>query len=443
MAKKTKNCVNTICKCFIYFFICSPLAMAVEFGPGSKKVPQDLPQKDSPSSQEEAYAQLYTGPKLDLVIPVLDPGIPSDPLKWESKGIWPELRKAESVWYAKKLANALSRLGIFNSVLVVPDTSVSADLYLMGTLKESNGEDLQVDLKLYSTTGEALLKKVKLKARVSPTWYLDESTAQQDPFNKSYTTVARKIADALIKLDKKDQKRRKKNQKYIDKGKFKKVKVEKLEEIRIVRHALYGKSLSEAEFSDAIKEKRGIQKLNYIPDLEQGSWLRVSSIVATDSKFNTMMDSSYSALCSSMSDSYRTWQKDAYTIAKAEREAKAKANAAAFGALLGAAVAGTLAKNSGSTAGKVAAATAAVASIGALTKVFKENAESKQQAAQLDELGKSVSGVLAPQVIAMQGREIELTGSASEQQAQWSTLLKELYSEGMQDFNDVEIISNS
>ncbi|MDC1368568.1 hypothetical protein N8290_03300 [Pseudomonadales bacterium] len=43
----------------------------------------------------------------------------------------------------------------------------------------------------------------------------------------------------------------------------------------------------------------------------------------------------------------------------------------------------------------------------------------------------------------MENREVELTGSASEQQAQWSTLLKELYAEGMQDFSDLEIVAST
>ena len=43
----------------------------------------------------------------------------------------------------------------------------------------------------------------------------------------------------------------------------------------------------------------------------------------------------------------------------------------------------------------------------------------------------------------MEDREVELTGSASEQQAQWSGLLRELYAEGMQDFSDLEIVSTS
>ena len=97
-------------------------------------------------------------PALDVAIPVFDPGIPNDPRKWEAQDL-AELRRAEAVGI--KLAEALDKTGIFNSVLVVPDTAVSADLYVMGTLKESNGEDLEIELKLFATTGKELMKKKK------------------------------------------------------------------------------------------------------------------------------------------------------------------------------------------------------------------------------------------------------------------------------------------
>ena len=441
--KREKIAVNVIKFLVILYFGISS-AFAVEFGPGSTKAVKEKPEAKRQSAQATAYAQLYTGPKLDMVVPVLDPGIPDDPSKWEKKGIWPGLRKAEAVWYAQNLAKEIDALGMFNSVMVVPDGSVSADLYLIGKIIESNGEDLNIELSLYSTTGENLTKKkLQMKARVSPDWYINSRTASMDPFQGSYATIAGKIAESLIKIDKKDQKLRKKNQRYADKGKYKKIKPEKFEETRIVRRALYGQALSKDEFSEVLKEKRGVKRLAYIPDLDQDSWTRVESIISADAKFNMLMDSSYLNLREDMSDSYRLWQKDAYPIAKAQREAKAAANAAMVGAIFGVVAAGALATNSNSVAGQVAATTAAVASVAALSKSFKENAESKQQAAQLNELGNSVSNVLAPRVIAVQDREVELTGSASEQQAQWSKLLKELYEEGMQDFGDLEIVSSS
>lgn len=414
-----------------------------QFGPGAAKEKREDVAKVETAELRTTWADMYTGPALDVAIPVFDPGIPNDPRKWEAQGIWPELRRAESVFYAKKLAEALDKTGIFNSVLVVPDTAVSADLYVMGTLKESNGEDLEIELKLFATTGKELMKKKKMKARVPETWYADPRTQNKDPYAQTYVSTANEIVSELLKIAKKDEKLRKKNEKHIAKNKPERVKVEALEEIRIVRHAQYGEVLSEEEFGGVTKAKKGVLSLSYIPDREQENWMRVGSVVSADLRFNQMMDTSYDELTASMGDSYRYWQKDAYPIAKGQREAKAARNRAVFGALLTAAVAANVGSNSNSTAGQTAAVTAAVASVAAATKAFQENEESKQLAVQLNELGNSVSAVLSPKVIKMENKEVELTGTAAEQQQQWSTLLKEWYETGVEDFGGVEIVSSS
>ena len=142
----------------------SELALAVEFGPGAAKEIRQEKEIARSSEQKNSWTNLYTGVPLDLAIPILDAGIPSDPSTWEKKGIWPELRRAEAVWYAKNLSLALQETGIFRSVLVAPDTAVSADLYLLGEIKESNGEDLEIELRLFATTGKELIKKWKIKA---------------------------------------------------------------------------------------------------------------------------------------------------------------------------------------------------------------------------------------------------------------------------------------
>jgi len=416
---------------------------ASEFGPtAAKKVRQEASELKT-ESQKTAWSEIYTGPALDLAIPVFDPGIPNDPSIWEAKGIWPELRRAEAVWYSKKMAETLRETGIFNSVLVVPDSVVSADLYLVGELVESNGEDLQIDLELFATTGKKLMKKKKVRSRVSEDWYVNPRTQNEDPYKAAYQDAANDILAALLKVAKKDEKLRKKNERYIEKNKLKKVKTEALEEVRLVRHALYGQALSSEEFDDVTKVKRGVTKLVYQPDITQDNWRRVNSIVLADKKFNQLMDGTYDELTESMSDAYRTWQKDAYPIAKGQREARAAANRAAVGALLGVVVAASVGSNSGSTAGQVAAATVATASVAAAINSFKKSEESKLQADQLNELGNSVSSVMSPKVISMENREVELTGTASEQQAQWSGLLREMYDEGVEDFGGLEIVAST
>jgi len=417
----------------------SSFAVAVEFGPGAKKTVR----AESKAEVKSSLADTYNGPKFDLVVPVLDPGIPDDSTKWEGLGIWPELRRAEAVFYAERIAAVLADTGVFNTVMVVPDTAVSADLYLLGEIEKSNGEDLEIQFNFYDTTGNRIFKDYNLSGRVTAGKLASLRAKESDPYSSAYLALARKIVDELRKIDLKDQKIKIKNDKYIAKGKYKKVKPEALENIRMVRNALYAQEMSPDEFGDLLKEKKRISTLTYMPDFEQENWQRIDSILVADSRFNQVMHNNYQTFADNMHESYRLWQADAYPIAKAQRDAQSAANAALVGAIFSAAVAGSLAKNSNSTAGKVGAATAALASLGALNKSFKERDDSRQQAAQLNELGGSVSGMLAPKVIAMENREVELTGSASEQQAQWSTLLKELYAEGMQDFSDLEIVAST
>ena len=82
----------------------------------------------------------------------------------------------------------------------------------------------------------------------------------------------------------------------------------------------------------------------------------------------------------------------------------------------------------------------AVASAAAAVKAIQESKDYREQKALLNELGASVSATLSPKVIEMEGEEIELTGTAEEQQSQWKTLLVELFQEGSDDVDEIEIL---
>ena len=153
-----------------------------------------------------------------------------------------------------------------------------------------------------------------------------------------------------------------------------------------------------------------------------------------------MFESNYDQLVSDMDESYGQWQTDAYPLAKEYRKAKQAANAQAVLGTLGILAAAAAGANSNSTAGQSAAIAGAVASAALLANSFRKRAESSAQAAQLNELGNSVQRVLAPQVIDLEGKQIELQGSASEQLSQWRGLLTELFMDTQVDFEAIEII---
>jgi len=93
-------------------------------------------------------------PKLDIVIPVFDPGLPEDPSKYKDEGIWPELRRAEAYRFAFKLKSALEETGAFGAVRVAPDETATGDLYIIGKIAESDGEDVEIDLDVVDISGD-------------------------------------------------------------------------------------------------------------------------------------------------------------------------------------------------------------------------------------------------------------------------------------------------
>ena len=57
---------------------------------GTPAGPAVGPGIDPPAS---AAADPYSGVRLDVIVPVFDPGLPEDPDDYEKEGVWPELRR--------------------------------------------------------------------------------------------------------------------------------------------------------------------------------------------------------------------------------------------------------------------------------------------------------------------------------------------------------------
>ena len=66
-------------------------------------------------------------------------------------------------------------------MIVSPDASASGDLYVMGKIVDSNGEDLRLSVEVYDTTGKAWYEET-VKHRVAGYWHDDPRNKGLDPF---------------------------------------------------------------------------------------------------------------------------------------------------------------------------------------------------------------------------------------------------------------------
>ena len=76
------------------------------------------PSLSSSYSEQKGINSVPSHPKLDVIIPVFDPGLPQDPDDYEDENIWPEIRRAEANRFAYKLKEKLDETGQFGSVRV-------------------------------------------------------------------------------------------------------------------------------------------------------------------------------------------------------------------------------------------------------------------------------------------------------------------------------------
>jgi len=351
-------------------------------------------------------------PKLDIIIPVFDPGLPKDPATYKKAGIWPELRRAESSRFAYKMKLALEKTEAFGAVRVMPDKTATGDLYVLGTINESNGENVDIDIKVYDISGKRWFDK-SFEHEVAKDFYSNIRNKGKDPYDAVFTKAANRIVEELDYHAAKD-----------------------LAQLQDLTNLRFGANFSEEAFARHMQVKRGIASLVSYPDENDLMLRRVKAIRIRDQLFTDSMQPHYEQFSQKMDNSYAIWQKQSFTELAAERQATRDAigSAVAGVALIGLAVLSAVAGGQSDTyAGSAAGTTGAVVGgmIGAqlLEKSFQTNKEAKFHREALSELGQSIDNEIAPQVVKFEKSTLKLTGSAKEQFAQWRAFLKRIYAE--------------
>lgn len=346
---------------------------------------------------------ILPAPRLDIVIPVFDPGLPQDSDDYEKHGIWPELRRFEANRFALNTKDALEDTNVFGAVRVAPDRTATGDLYVLGSIKESNGEDVAILLEVVDISGRHWHTKT-YKHRVKAGFHSNLRNKGKDPYQPLFTEAAEDIV-ALLRKKSESQ----------------------LIQLRSITEVRFAASFSRAAFSEYLEHKGRVVRLKSLPDKNDPMFTRTRAIRVRDQLFIDRMQTHYETFDSRISESYAVWQKESLAEAKAAREASKKAVGEAIigGLLVGLGVA--IAANTGSENVATGAATGAVAGAALLVKSFQTKKEMQVHRDALSELGESIHVEIAPQIIEFENETVELTGNADEQFAQWREFLKRIY----------------
>ena len=139
-------CINLL---FPLLWLClglsQPVNAAVDKITSTTLIPLNTPSRAMPESA-----------LLDIGVSRLNDGLE---LTDEDDTVFPEIRFAEATYFSNQLAKILEKSGAWGAVRVIPNTDIVVDLYITGTIVQSDGETLDLEIKVFDSSGATWISK--------------------------------------------------------------------------------------------------------------------------------------------------------------------------------------------------------------------------------------------------------------------------------------------
>lgn len=352
----------------------------------------------------QAASEIPDTQLLDVGVRLFDANVPEDEKKMEEENIFPEVRRAEARYLPMQLRDTLEGTGQWGQVRVMPGDADALDVYVSGKILESTGQVLRAEITVEDASGRQWFKREYAQLADTRS-YKDQTGKPRDPFQNMYNTLANDMLAYRDKLAAAD-----------------------LENIRRISELRFASDLAPYAFGSYMTEdKKGMKQVVRLPADDDPMMQRMDRIRERDYALLDTINEHYALFSENMSEPYTNWRRYSYS----ELEAKDEANRAALTRkLLGAAaiVGGLVVGAEANTyAGQAAATGAIFGGAYAVKSGFDKGAEVKMHSDSLKQLGESFQSEVQPMVVEVEGRTLQLKGTAEEQYHEWRRLLKELY----------------
>ncbi len=356
---------------------------------------------------------------LDVGIIAFDPGL-DDHDEDDDLPIYPEVRRAESLFLPNKLASALQESGAWGAVRVLPDEDQLTDLIVTGKILHSDGEKLQLAMQATDSRGVVWLDET-YEAHASSYAYTVTSRSAQDPFQAIFNNIANDLFAVLHQVELSERR-----------------------EVRLVTELRFAQSFSAQAFEGYLVKNDADEPyvIARLPAEEDPMLGRVRKIRERDHLFIDTLQDYYINFDELMTDPYHEWRRLSYEEVIAIQELKAESTRQLITGAI-AVLGGIAAQVEGDHQASRAAGRIAVLGGAYIIKsgLYKRN-ETQIHVEALQELGESMEMEIAPKVIELEDRTITLSGSVEDQYAQWRDLLAEIYNREVGDLQPLEAHTN-
>ena len=335
---------------------------------------------------------------LDIGIIAFDPNIPDDIIESNENLIVPDVRRAESRYIAYHLKNTLENTGNWGAVRVLPNSTESSHIEINGKILSSDGEMLRLKITAIDS------KKIKWIDRI----FEDRATGlgyenpTEDPFQDLYNEVANDLLAFRNSLSSTDS--------------------SNIKEIAKLRFAT---DLAPEKFDGyLVEEKNGNLKIGQLPASNDPMIIRVAQLEDLDFLFIDTLDTHFNKFYRETQASYDEWRRTTFAEALRLRELQKEARRRiAAGALM---IVGGIAAEGSSSA---AAYTGAIGGVTAIRQGLSKRVQATNQELRLRELNEALASEITPYVLDIEGKTIQISGSAEQQFKEWKMLLKKIYAD--------------
>lgn len=350
---------------------------------------------------ETPSAPLATESLLDIGITPLNDGLE---LTDENDTVFPEVRYAETIYFSNQLAKTLENAGAWGAVRVIPNTDIAVDVYVTGTILESNGETMELRIEAFDSSGRQWFAE-EYSQVVGKYAYDRRIKNMGDPFQNLYTRIANDLLAHREKL-----------------GEEEALKLRRISELRFARQ------FAPEAFDEYLAENRkGNLEIERLPAENDSLLERVRNIRKRDYLYIDTMQDYYDHFSERMHVAYQDFRRESYdSVVRARQlnELGQKRIIAGIGAI----VAGIYGRLEGGNSAVRDVSTVTAASGGMLVKSgLDKKSEAAARNESVAELGASLEAEIAPQVIELEDRTVTLTGTVSAQYRQWKELLRQIY----------------
>ena len=335
---------------------------------------------------------------LDIGIITFDPNIPNDIEESNENLVVPDVRRAESRYIAYHLKNTLENTGNWGAVRVLPNSTESSHIEISGKILSSDGEMLRIKITAIDSKKNKWIERI-FEDRATGLGYENPT---EDPFQDLYNEVANELLAFKTSLSLRDS-----------------ANIKEIAKLRFAR------DLAPEKFDGyLVEDQNGSLRIEQLPASNDPMMIRVAQLEELDFLFIDTLDTHFNKFYRETQASYDEWRRTTFSEALRLRELQKEARRRiAAGALM---IVGGIAAEGSSSA---AAYTGAIGGVTAIRQGLSKRVQATNQELRLRELNEALASEITPYVLDIEGKTIQISGSAEQQFKEWKTLLKRIYAD--------------